>query len=98
MDGTFRSTCCGKSRHLFDLRQLRSERFYLRRVEHGIQENVSPRVSFSLEDADLLFFLMFCADNENFCSFIFSQLQHLKAKNTMKLSNSKKIENTVNSL
>ena len=30
--------------------------------------------------------------------FIFSQLQHLKAKNTMKLSNSKKIENTVNSL
>lgn len=68
MEGAFRSTCCGKSCNLFDLRQLRSERFYLRRVEHRIQENVSSRFSFSLEDADLLFFLMFCADGENFCS------------------------------
>ena len=67
MEGTFRSNCCGKTRNLFDLRQ--HEHFYLRWVEHRIQENVSSRFSFALEAGDLLFFLMPCANSDNFNLF-----------------------------
>ena len=97
MEGTVRSTCCGKSRNLFDLLQLSSEHFYLRWVEHRVQENVSSRYSFALEAGDLLFFLMPCADCDNFCSFhVYFRSKYFIAKTTMKLSDSKKIGNAVN--
>ena len=69
MEGTVRSTCCGKSRCLLDLPQPSGEHFYLRRVEHRIQENLSSHFSFALMAGDLLFFLLPCGDSDNFFYF-----------------------------